>query len=74
MAEERGIPIVNVNTNCYTGSSPLYLARALVAGGLYGCVLRGEAANRQVDDVDLALQHNIGLGGAAVVTLYRRAS
>ena len=36
--------------------------------------LRGEAGNRQVDDVDLALQHNIGLGGAAVVTLYRRAS
>ena len=36
--------------------------------------LRGEAGSRQVDDVDLALQHNIGLGGAAVVTLYRRAS
>ena len=35
--------------------------------------LRDEAGNRQVDDVDLALQHNIGLGGAAVVTLYRRA-
>jgi acetyl-CoA acetyltransferase len=35
--------------------------------------LRGEAGKRQVDKVDLALQHNIGLGGAAVVTLYRRA-
>ena len=35
--------------------------------------LRGEADKRQVDNVDLALQHNIGLGGAAVVTLYRRA-
>ena len=31
------------------------------------------ADKRQVDDVDLALQHNIGLGGAAVVTVYRRA-
>jgi acetyl-CoA acyltransferase len=35
--------------------------------------LRGEADKRQVDGADLALQHNIGLGGAAVVTLYRRA-
>jgi acetyl-CoA acetyltransferase len=35
--------------------------------------LRGQADARQVDGADLALQHNIGLGGAAVVTLYRRA-
>ena len=28
---------------------------------------------RQVDDVEVALQHNIGLGGAAVVSIYRRA-
>jgi acetyl-CoA acyltransferase len=35
--------------------------------------LRGQADKRQVDGVDLALQHNIGLGGAAVVTMYRRA-
>jgi acetyl-CoA acetyltransferase len=35
--------------------------------------LRGAAGKRQVDKVDLALQHNIGLGGACVVTLYRRA-
>ncbi len=35
--------------------------------------LRGQAEKRQVDDVDVALQHNIGLGGAAVVTIYRRA-
>ena len=34
--------------------------------------LRGEAGARQVRDAELALQHNIGLGGAAVVTLYRR--
>ena len=35
--------------------------------------LRGQADKRQVDDVDVALQHNIGLGGAAVVSIYRRA-
>jgi acetyl-CoA acetyltransferase len=35
--------------------------------------LRGAADARQVDRVDMALSHNIGLGGAAVVTLYRRA-
>ena len=33
--------------------------------------LRGEADARQVDDIQAALQHNIGLGGAAVVTLYK---
>ncbi|MFE9325667.1 lipid-transfer protein [Nocardia sp. NPDC052278] len=35
--------------------------------------LRGTADKRQVDNVTAALQHNIGLGGAAVVTAYRRA-
>ena len=33
--------------------------------------LRGEAEQRQVDGAKVALQHNIGLGGAAVVTIYR---
>lgn len=33
--------------------------------------LRGEAGKRQVPGAKLALQHNIGLGGAAVVALYR---
>ncbi len=32
--------------------------------------LRGEAGARQVDGARLALQHNLGLGGACVVTLY----
>ncbi len=50
----------------------------LGATGLAQCAelnwqLRGEADKRQVDDVKVALQHNLGLGGAAVVTLYRRA-
>ncbi|WP_067666807.1 lipid-transfer protein [Nocardia miyunensis] len=35
--------------------------------------LRGQADKRQVDNVTAALQHNIGLGGAAVVTAYQRA-
>lgn len=33
--------------------------------------LRGEAEDRQVPDAKVALQHNLGLGGAAVVALYR---
>ena len=35
--------------------------------------LRGEADARQVDGAKVALQHNIGLGGAAVVTVYKPA-
>ena len=49
----------------------------LGATGLAQCTelvtqLRGEAGPRQVDGVRLALQHNLGLGGACVVTLYGR--
>nr|BAN20618.1 non-specific lipid-transfer protein-like [Riptortus pedestris] len=33
--------------------------------------LRGESGARQVKDAKLALQHNIGLGGAVVVALYK---
>jgi sterol carrier protein 2 len=33
--------------------------------------LRGEAEKRQVPNCKLALQHNVGLGGAVVVGLYR---
>jgi acetyl-CoA acetyltransferase len=35
--------------------------------------LRGSADRRQVDGARLALQHNLGVGGACVVTLYERA-
>lgn len=35
--------------------------------------LRGRCGPRQVDGARLALQHNIGIGGACVVTLYGRA-
>ena len=34
-----GIPIFNVNNNCATGSSALYLANQLVQGGMADCVL-----------------------------------
>lgn len=35
--------------------------------------LRGWANNRLVENAKAALQHNLGLGGAAVVTVYKRA-
>jgi sterol carrier protein 2 len=35
--------------------------------------LRGQADRRQVPGAKAALQHNLGLGGAAVVTVYRKA-
>lgn len=34
--------------------------------------LRGEAGKRQVKDARVAVSHNLGLGGAAVVTVYKR--
>jgi acetyl-CoA acetyltransferase len=50
----------------------------LGATGLAQCTelvqqVRGEAQARQAPSVKAALQHNIGLGGAAVVTIYRAA-
>jgi sterol carrier protein 2 len=50
----------------------------LGATGLAQCFeltrqIRGEAGATQVDGARLALQHNLGLGGAAVVTLYGAA-
>ncbi len=34
--------------------------------------LRGECGVRQVEDATVGLQHNIGIGGAAVVTMFRK--
>ncbi|KJK07331.1 MULTISPECIES: lipid-transfer protein [Pseudomonas] len=50
----------------------------LGATGLAQCYelthqLRGTADKRQVEGASLALQHNLGLGGACVVTLYGRS-
>jgi acetyl-CoA acetyltransferase len=49
----------------------------LGATGLAQCTelvqqLRGTLGRRQVDGARLALQHNLGLGGACVVTLYEK--
>ena len=49
----------------------------LGATGLAQCTelvwqLRGTADKRQVEGARIALQHNLGLGGACVVTMYRK--
>jgi acetyl-CoA acetyltransferase len=49
----------------------------LGATGLAQCAeltwqLRGQADKRQVPNAKVALQHNLGLGGACVVTMYRK--
>jgi acetyl-CoA acetyltransferase len=49
----------------------------LGATGLAQCAelvwqLHGKAEKRQVEGARIALQHNIGLGGACVVTMYRK--
>jgi sterol carrier protein 2 len=49
----------------------------LGATGLAQCTelvwqLRGQAEARQVQNAKIALQHNLGLGGACVITIYRR--
>lgn len=65
-------PVVNPSGGLISKGHPLG------ATGLAQCAeltwqLRGWANNRLVDGADVALQHNLGLGGAVVVTLYKRA-
>jgi len=55
-------------------SLSLAVSRYIV--GLAQCIelcwqLRGEAGKRQVNGAKVALQHNVGLGGVCVVTMYR---
>jgi sterol carrier protein 2 len=70
----------------YSGKGPLInpsgglISKGHLLGvtGLVQCAeltwqLRGWAKNRLVNGVNAALQHNIGLGGAIVVTVYKRA-
>ncbi|WP_300297704.1 lipid-transfer protein [Ferrovibrio sp.] len=76
---------VEVGDNTYGGrvvTNPsgglLSKGHPLGATGLAQCYelthqLRGSAEARQVDGARVALQHNLGLGGACVVTLYRQA-
>ena len=86
-AEGEGHKLVEGQATTYGGNGPVVnpsgglisKGHPLGATGLAQCSelcwqLRGLADARQVDDVDVALQHNIGLGGAAVVSVYRRAA
>ncbi len=66
-------PVVNPSGGLSSKGHPLG------ATGLAQCAeltwqLRGTADARQVEGAAVALQHNIGLGGAAVVTVYEQAA
>jgi acetyl-CoA acetyltransferase len=66
-------PVVNPSGGLISKGHPLG------ATGLAQCSeltwqLRGDADKRQVEGAKTALQHNIGIGGAAVVTMYRPAT
>jgi acetyl-CoA acetyltransferase len=82
--EGKGGELVDSGNNTYGGKWVVNPSGGLIskghplgATGLAQCSeltwqLRGQAGNRQVDNAKIALQHNIGLGGAAVVTVYRK--
>ncbi len=84
-AEGEGHHLVQSEATTYGGSGPVVnpsgglisKGHPLGATGLAQCAelawqLRGTADARQVPDAAVGLQHNIGLGGAAVVGVYRR--
>jgi sterol carrier protein 2 len=83
--EGKGGAFVDSGANTYGGKVVVNPSGGLIskghplgATGLAQCAelnwqLRGEADKRQVKDAKIALQHNLGLGGAAVVTMYRKA-
>jgi acetyl-CoA acetyltransferase len=85
-AEGEGHHLVDAGDTTYGGRWVVNPSGGLIskghplgATGLAQCSelvwqLRGEAEARQVEGAGIALQHNIGLGGAAVVTMYRLAS
>ncbi|GAA2609505.1 lipid-transfer protein [Actinomadura fulvescens] len=84
-AEGEGGKLVDSGDNTYGGRWVVNPSGGLIskghplgATGLAQCSeltwqLRGQADKRQVENVTGALQHNIGLGGAAVVTVYKPA-
>jgi acetyl-CoA acyltransferase len=85
--EGEGHKLVDRQATTYGGDGPVVnpsgglisKGHPLGATGLAQCSEcswqpRGQADNRQVDNVKVALQHNIGLGGAAVVSIYRKAA
>ncbi|KAG8518928.1 Non-specific lipid-transfer protein, partial [Galemys pyrenaicus] len=81
--EGQGGKLVDRGDNTYGGKWVINPSGGLIskghplgATGLAQCAelcwqLRGEAGKRQVPGAKVGLQHNLGLGGAAVVTLYR---
>ncbi|MFN8162059.1 MAG: lipid-transfer protein [Solirubrobacterales bacterium] len=84
--EGEGHRLVEAEATTYGGEGPVVnpsgglisKGHPLGATGLAQCSelnwqLRGEAEARQVEGAEVGLQHNIGLGGAAVVTIYRPA-
>jgi acetyl-CoA acyltransferase len=86
-AEGEGHALVEARATTYGGDGPVVnpsgglisKGHPLGATGLAQCTeltwqLRGDADARQVEDAEVALQHNIGLGGAAVVTVYKQAA
>jgi acetyl-CoA acyltransferase len=85
--EGEGHKLVDAQATTYGGAGPVVnpsgglisKGHPLGATGLAQCTeltwqLRGDAEKRQVEGASTALQHNIGLGGAAVVTVYKRAA
>uniref|UniRef100_A0AAQ5ZCE8 Sterol carrier protein 2 n=1 Tax=Amphiprion ocellaris TaxID=80972 RepID=A0AAQ5ZCE8_AMPOC len=82
-AEGKAGELIDRGDNTYGGKFVVNPSGGLIskghplgATGLAQCAelcwqLRGLAGRRQVPGAKLALQHNIGLGGAVVVTLYR---
>ncbi|MEM5311789.1 lipid-transfer protein [Paraburkholderia sp. JHI869] len=82
-AEGEGEKLVNDGDNTYGGEwvvNPsgglLSKGHPLGATGLAQCYeltqqLRGTANDRQVEGAKVALAHNVGLGGACVVTVYK---
>ncbi|XP_039330529.1 sterol carrier protein 2 [Saimiri boliviensis] len=81
--EGQGGTLVDRGDNTYGGKWVINPSGGLIskghplgATGLAQCAelcwqLRGEAGERQVPGAKVALQHNLGLGGAVVVTLYK---
>ncbi|KAB2855678.1 MAG: lipid-transfer protein, partial [Bauldia sp.] len=85
--EGHGHELVEAEATTYGGEGPVVnpsgglisKGHPLGATGLAQCSeltwqLRGDADKRQVEGAKVALQHNIGLGGAAVVSVYKPAT
>jgi acetyl-CoA acetyltransferase len=85
--EGHGHELVEAEATTYGGDGPVVnpsgglisKGHPLGATGLAQCSeltwqLRGQADKRQVEGAKVALQHNIGLGGAAVVSVYKPAT